>query len=116
MELEEKLNINSMHTEKLERNTLLSTPRIDMAFEQVKRPKRQIIDRPTTEESETKKMEFANHFSKELINAFTPEDRFDVFNQVRAQLEIALKEQAEEMAYKIEGDSKYLELLRNLIY
>ena len=105
-----------MYTEKSEQNTLLSTPRIDMAFEHVNRPKRQIIDRLTTEEHEAKKMEFANHFSKDLINAFTPEDRFDVFNQVRSQLEIALKEQAEEMAYKIESDSKYLELLRNLIY
>ena len=105
-----------MYTEKSEQNTLLSTPRIDMAFEHVNRSKRQIIDRPTTEEHEAKKMEFANHFSKYLINAFTPEDRFDVFNQVRSQLEIALKEQSEEMAYKIESDSKYLELLRNLIY
>ena len=105
-----------MYTEKSEQNTLLSTSRINMAFEQVNRPKRQIIDRPTTEEHEAKKLEFANHFSKELINAFTPEDRFDVFNQVRSQLEIALKEQAEEMACKIERDSNYFELLRNLIY
>ena len=74
-----------MYTEKSEQNTLSSTQKIDMAFEQVKRPKRQIIDRPTTEEHEAKKMEFASHFSKELINAFTPEDRFDVFNQVRTQ-------------------------------
>lgn len=105
-----------MYTEKSEQNTFLSTPRIDMAFEKVDRPKRPIIDRPTSEEHEAKKIEFANHFSSELINTFTPEDRFDVFNQVRSQLEIALIEQAEEMAYKIESDSKYLELLKNLIY
>lgn len=92
------------------------TPRITMAFEKANRPERQIIDRPTTEEHEDKKKDFANHFSKELINAFTPEDRFDVFNQVRSQLETALKEQAEEIACKIENDSKYFELLRNLIY
>ena len=109
-----QLNTNRMYTEKPEQDT--STPIINMAFEQVNRPKRQIIDRPTTEEHEKKKIELANHFSKELINAFTPEDRFDIFNQVRRQLEIALKEQAEETAYKIESDSKYLELLRDLIY
>jgi hypothetical protein len=105
-----------MYTEKKEQNTLLSTPRIEMAYESINRPKRQIIDRPTTEEHESKKREFAEHFAKELIHAFSPEDRFDVFNEVRSQLEIELKQQAEELSYKIEGDSKYLELLKNLIY
>lgn len=87
-----------------------------MAYESVNRPKRQIIDRPTTEEHESKKREFAEHFARELINTFVAEDRFDVFNDVRVQLEIALKQQAEEMAYKFEQDSKYFDLLRNLIY
>jgi hypothetical protein len=104
-----------MYTEKSEK-VELTMPKIDMAFEQVNRPKRQIMDRPTTEEHEAKKKDFASQVSKELINAFTPEDRFDIFNEIRSNLEKALKEQAEQMAYKIESDVKYFELIKNLIY
>jgi hypothetical protein len=104
-----------MYTEKSER-VELAIPKIDMAFEQVKRPKRQIIDRTTTEEYESKKREFVEHFAKELIHAFSPEDRFDVLNEVRSRLEITLKQQAEELSCKIYDDLKYFELLKNLIY
>jgi hypothetical protein len=105
-----------METAKQERMPSLGTIKVDMAYESIKRPIRQIIDKPTTEEHESKKREFAEHLAKELINTFTPEDIFDVFNDVRGQLEIALKEQVEDLACKIESDSKYFELLRNLIY
>ena len=105
-----------MYTEKLEQESPVSTFKLDMAFEQINRPKNFAFDRPTTEEHEKRKHEIADNIATELIANLSPEDRFDVFNQVRTQLEIALKEQAEEMAYKIESDSKYFELLRNLIY
>ena len=103
-----------MYTEKSE--NLEQAIRIDMAFEQVNRPKRQIMDRPTTEEHEAKKKDFASQVSKELINSFSPEDRFDIFNEIRSNLERELKTEAENLAYKLDSESKYLDLLKNLIY
>ncbi len=105
-----------MYTEKLEQERPLSTFKIDMAFEQVNRPKSFAFDRPTTEEHEKIKHEIADSIANELIANLSPEDRFDVFNNVRSRLENALKSQVEEMAYKLESEGKYFEALRNLIY
>lgn len=105
-----------MYGEKVEQERLMPTIKLDMAFEQINRPKSVNFDRPTTEEHEKRKHEIANDISDSLISNLSPEDRFDVFNNVRSRLESALKSQVEEMAYKLESDSKYFEGLRNLIY
>jgi hypothetical protein len=93
-----------------------TTTKLEMAFETINRPQRQIIDRPTTEEHEKSKEEFALHFAKELINGFTAEDRWDVFQKTREYLEEELKTQATLLHEKIKGDMAYLKLLQNLIY
>ena len=105
-----------MYTEKLEQERPLSTFKLDMAFEQIDKPKSFAFDRPTTEEHEKRKREIADNIATELIANLSPEDRFDVFNYVRSRLENALKSQVEEMAYKLESEGKYFEALRNLIY
>ena len=89
---------------------------IKMAIDNKPEYKRQIFERPTTEEHEKKKKEFALSVSKELISQFTPEDRFDIFNEVRRELETSLRQTVEEMAYELDGKSKYFEGLKNLIY
>jgi hypothetical protein len=105
-----------MYGEKVEQERLMPTIKLDMAFEQINRPKSVIFDRPTTEEHEKRKHEIANDISDSLIANLSPEDRFDVFNNIRSRLESALKSQVEEMAYRLQSDSKYFEGLKNLIY
>ena len=105
-----------MYTEKLEQERPVSTFKVDMAFEQINRPKNLAFDRPTTEEHEKRKHEIADNIATELISNLSPEDRLDVFSNVRSRLENALKSQVEDMACKLESDVKYFEALRNLIY
>lgn len=105
-----------MYTEKSEQERILPTIKVDMAIDNKKEYQRQIFDRPTTEEHEKKKKDFAMSVSKELINSFTPEDRFDIFNDIRRELEKALRVQVEDMAYRLKTDNEYFEGLKNLIY
>lgn len=107
-----------MFTNEVETKKEISLPVMDikMAIDNKPEYKRQIFDRPTTEEHEKKKKEFAYQVSQEMIKAFTPEDRFDIFNEVRRELEKALRQTVEEMAYELDGKSKYFEGLKGLIY
>ena len=107
-----------MFTNKVETKREISLPVMDvkMAIDNKPEYKRQIFDRPTTEEYEKKKKEFAYQVSQEMITAFTPEDRFDIFNEVRRELEKALRQTVEEMAYELDDKSKYFEGLKGLIY
>ena len=85
-----------MCTEKLDQERPVSTFKVDMAFEQINRPKNFAFDRTTTEEHEKRKHEIADNIATELIANLSPEDRFDVFNNVRSRLENVLKSQVEE--------------------
>ena len=113
-----QFKIKTMFTNKVETKREISLPVMDvkMAIDNKPEYKRQIFDRPTTEEYEKKKKEFAYQVSQEMITAFTPEDRFDIFNEVRRELEKALRQTVEEMAYELDDKSKYFEGLKGLIY
>ena len=89
---------------------------VPMAIDNKKEYQRQIFDRPTTEEYEKKKKDFSMSVSKELIGGFSAEDRFDIFNDIRRELEKALRSQVEDMAYRLKTDNEYFEGLKNLIY
>lgn len=106
-----------MYTEKSEQERpSLTGIKVDMAIDNKKEYQRQIFDRPTTEEHEKKKKDFAMTVSKEFINSFSAEDRFDIFNDIRRELEKALRVQVEDMAYRLKTDNEYFEGLKNLIY
>lgn len=108
-----------MYTEKLkqEKNDLSNSNfRVNMAFEQLNRVPSVNFDRPTTEEHEKRKAEIADNTANELIANLSPEDRLDVFNNIRSRLENALKLQVEDMAYRLESETKYFENLKNIIY
>lgn len=108
-----------MYTEKLkqEKDDLSNSNfRVNMAFEQLIRVPSVDFSRPTTEEDEKRKYEIADNIATELIANLSPEDRLDVFNNVRSRLESALKSQVEDMAYKLENETKYFENLKNIIY
>jgi len=105
-----------MHTEKSEQERPIDAINVSMAIDNKKEYQRQIFDRPTTEEHEKKKKEFSISVSKELINSFSAEDRFDIFNDIRRELEKALRSQVEDMAYRLRTDNEYFEGLKNLIY
>ena len=104
-----------MYTEKKE-ELRLPVMDIKMAIDNKPEFKRVIFERPTTEEHEKKKMDIALQFSKEMINTFSPEDRFDIFNDIRKEFEKALRQQCEEMAYRLESETKYFDGLKSLIY
>lgn len=99
--------------ERVERNVRFST---NMAFEQVNRETVALLARPTTEECEIRKQDFVKDVTKALVDNFTPEDRFEIFRNIRENLEKALKFQVEEMACKLESDVDYFENLKKLIY
>lgn len=107
-----------MFTNEVETNKEISLPirDIKMAMDENPEYKRPIFDRPTTEEHENKKKEFAYQVAGEMIKEFTPEDRFDIFNDIRHELETSLRQTVEEMAYELNERSKYFEGLKNLIY
>jgi len=98
------------------KETLVSNIKTDMAIDNKREYKRQIFDRPTTEEYEKRKIEFAGSVSNEMINSFSAEDRFDIFNIIRRELEKALRIQCEELANKLKNDTEYFEGIKNLIY
>jgi hypothetical protein len=87
-----------------------------LAFEDLVKPTRRLITEAINEENEKRKREVAFEISSGLINGFNPEDRFDIFSEVRSNLEAALKEKAYDLHSKIETDVAYLDMLKNLIY
>jgi hypothetical protein len=93
-----------MYTEKSEQERPIETINVPMAIDNKKEYQRQIFDRPTTEEHEKTKKEFSTSVSKELIGSFSAEDRFDIFNDIRRELEKALRSQVEDMAYRLKTD------------
>jgi len=102
-----------MTTEKQELEK--STINIEMAFEKINRLEKVIFDRPTSEENEKRKHQASQTIISELFG-YSPEDRLDIFNSVRAELENNLKQQVEEMAYEIEDKHNYFEKLKKIVY
>jgi hypothetical protein len=91
--------------------------RFSMAIDRIDRPDNfERVATPTTEEHEKKKKELALKFSKELIDNFTPEDRFDIFNDVRRELETHLRGECEDMFNDLNRQKERFELLTNIIY
>lgn len=70
----------------------------------------------TSEEHEKNKKEYAERIATELIHNFSAEDRFDVFNAVRNELEKQLRCECEEMYNELNHQKERFDSLINIVY
>lgn len=71
---------------------------------------------PTTEELEIKKESTSNEIAKLLISEFSPENRFEILQQVKSQLTESLNITIEEMSYRLKSETDYFENLKKIQY
>lgn len=105
-----------MNDERKDHNKKTYSFDTSMAMDDRSKFMKPIFEATLNEEREEKKAQFATQVSLELITNFSPEDRFDVFNSIRIELERALRLTVDTMSEELTDRSVYFENLRNLIY
>jgi hypothetical protein len=74
------------------------------------------FNKPRTEEYEKSKKEAVGKITEHLLDGFAPEDRAEIFNDVRRNLNDALREHCCSMASEIEHKNNYFESLTKLVH
>ena len=108
--------MNTTERTKLVATDSIANYSVQMAFESFERPNVKLSSDAMSKDKENRIFDFVNTMSDELIQSFSPEERFLVLNAIRINCESALKKTVYNLVEELENRTNQINILQNIIY